>query len=534
MDVADVRSVRRPEGDHPDEDTSASPALHRPELSQHPHRLMIASAIVLAVATGVVLRFWTTSELWLDEALTVNIARLPLGDIPGALRHDGAPPLYYFLLHVWMRVFGDGDLAVRSLSAVFGVATLPLVWLAARRVADRTVAWTAVVLIATSPFGIRFGSEARMYTMVTFLTLVGYLALVRVLDTPTWPRLSALAAVTGLLLLTHYWAPYLLVATAAVLLLAARRDPRLVAAVRPALAAMAAGCLLFVPWLPSFVFQLRHTGTPWADPATFKAMVNAVSEFAGGGTDAGRGLAIIIFGLTALAVFGRAIDRRRIELDLRTRPATRGLAAVVAGTLLVAIAAGLATRSAYAARYTAVVFGLFIVLIAMGTTAFADRRIRYAVLVAAIVLGLVGGAEYATEPRTQAEQAARAVVSEGRPGDVVAYCPDQLGPAVGRLLGRGWIQLTYPRGAAPERVDWVDYEDRLDRAEPVAFADRLHAMAGPDHDVFLAWSGGYRTHENVCEQIVGRLGAVRNATRPVQAQPRKFFEDIEVNRFQPR
>ena len=56
----------------------------------------------------------TRSPLWLDEALSVNIAKLPIGQIPAALRHDGHPPLYYVLLHVWMSVLGSGDVAVRS------------------------------------------------------------------------------------------------------------------------------------------------------------------------------------------------------------------------------------------------------------------------------------------------------------------------------------------------------------------------------------------------------------------------------------
>ncbi len=51
--------------------------------------------LVLAVALGVVARFVATSPLWLDEALSVHIASLPMGDIPDALRHDGHPPLYY-------------------------------------------------------------------------------------------------------------------------------------------------------------------------------------------------------------------------------------------------------------------------------------------------------------------------------------------------------------------------------------------------------------------------------------------------------
>ena len=52
-----------------------------------------------------------------------------------ALRHDGSPPLYYLLLHFWMDVFGQSDVAVRALSGVLSLATLPLAWFAGRRVA---------------------------------------------------------------------------------------------------------------------------------------------------------------------------------------------------------------------------------------------------------------------------------------------------------------------------------------------------------------------------------------------------------------
>src|SRR4051812_46724049 len=90
-----------------------------------------------AVAVGLIFRFWTTSHLWLDEALSVNIAKLPITKIPDALRHDGHPPLYYFLLHFWMRAFGDGDIAVRSLSGVFAIATLPLAWVAGKLAGGR-------------------------------------------------------------------------------------------------------------------------------------------------------------------------------------------------------------------------------------------------------------------------------------------------------------------------------------------------------------------------------------------------------------
>ena len=83
---------------------------------------------VVAIAIGIVTRFVTRSALWLDEALSVDIARLPISEIPQALKHDGHPPLYYVLLHGWTELFGTGDVAVRALSGVFGLATLILLW----------------------------------------------------------------------------------------------------------------------------------------------------------------------------------------------------------------------------------------------------------------------------------------------------------------------------------------------------------------------------------------------------------------------
>src|SRR5258706_245124 len=78
--------------------------------------------------------------------LLFTIAPLPVRDIAPWLRHDGAPPLYYYLLHGWIKVFGTSDLAVRSLSGVFGVAAIPLAWMCGKRTGDRTTAWITVVV----------------------------------------------------------------------------------------------------------------------------------------------------------------------------------------------------------------------------------------------------------------------------------------------------------------------------------------------------------------------------------------------------
>src|SRR5262245_49707183 len=191
-----------------------------------------------------------------------------MGDIVDALRRDGLPPLYYWLLHGWMSVFGEGDVSVRALSGVLSVASLPLAYLAGRRLGGRQVGAFALVLFALNPFAIHYATEARMYALVVLFVLAGYLLVERALRQPTLLVLVGVGAVTTLMLYTHYWSMWLLGAVATVLGVMAWRE-RGAARGRAAfhiLVAMVIGGLFFVPWLPIFFEQAAHTSTPWAPP----------------------------------------------------------------------------------------------------------------------------------------------------------------------------------------------------------------------------------------------------------------------------
>ncbi len=143
----------------------------------------------MVVGLGVVLRTYTASATWLDETLTINIASLPLSQLPSALRVDGAPPLYDVLLHGWMQLFGASDLAARSLSGLFSIATLPMARAAGRRAAGPAGARAALLLLSTSPFAVYYATEARMHALVMLLVFAGYLLLQRALTRPSLARL---------------------------------------------------------------------------------------------------------------------------------------------------------------------------------------------------------------------------------------------------------------------------------------------------------------------------------------------------------
>lgn len=481
--------------------------------------------VAVVVAVGVALCFFTSSDLWLDEALTVNIAGLPIGDIPSALRHDGAPPLYYFLLHGWMRVFGTSDFAVRALSGVFAVATFPAMWFCARRVGGREMAAAALVLIASSPFTIRYATEARMYSLVVLLVLVGYVSLSRALERPAFGRLSVLAVVTGLALLTHYWTIYLLAAVTAAVTWRAVRGPRATDA-RRVLGALLAGGLMFVPWLPSFIYQLRHTGTPWSEPLgvsdAANAAISVATGFSGGDASDSRALAFVLVALAGFAVFGRATGRFRIELDLRTRPGVRVEAIALVATVVIAIVVGIAAGSAFEARYLAVIFGLFVLTAAAGVGVLADRRLRMGVLAVAVALGFAGGVRNVVTNRTQGGDVAEVINEQARPGDVVAYCPDQLGPSVHRYLDVRVSEAPFPASSNPQLVDWADYEERNRAADPKRFAFQVLDRAGQD-DVWLVFATAYTTYEGKCEALFNALAEARpGAQELIRIDPQRF------------
>lgn len=489
-------------------------------------------AVAATLAASVALRFWAQSDLWFDEALSVNISRLPLDRIPDALRQDGHPPLYYFLLHGWIEVFGIGDTAVRAFSGVISLATLPLAWFAGRRLGGARCAWIATLVLATSPFAFRFATETRMYSFVMLLVLAGYLALRRALEQPRLGRLALVAVLSAALALTQYWDLYLLAAVAAALAWRSVRAPEGErSAPRRVLAAMAVGGLAFAPWLPVFLDQIAHTGTPWGDPQLpWVAFKRSLLAFGGRSADGESFmLASLLIGVVFLAVFGRAVDQRRIELDVRTRPTVRWEAAAALGAFVLGTAASYVTNTTFEPRYAATVFPLVALLVAVGIMVFADRRVRLVIFAAVVALGIAGGVRNVVTDRTQAGEVAAVIAAKSQPGDVVVYCPDQLGPAVSRLLRDvpDLVQVTFPDGDRPARVNWSDYLDRLRAVEPQEFVDAVLRTAD-GATIWFVTGVGQNNFGDACDRVAGALGASRPGGGPRVAGDDERYSEFDT------
>lgn len=490
--------------------------------------------VAILVLVGLTSRFVTRSSLWLDEALSVNIASLPLAEIGEALRRDGHPPLYYWLLHGWMKIFGTTDTAVRALSGVFGALSLPLAYAAGRRRAGQAAGLCVLALTAITPWAVRYATEARMYSLVVLLVFAGWLLADDLLDRPSRWRWSALAMLTGAALLTHYWVLYLVVAAVVLLAWRWRRagDSSRSGCLRVA-TSLAGGAALFAPWVPSFLAQAARTGTPWASPGRPTA---AVTELLGALGGEARYAEAVLFGigfclLVVLGLVALPDGRRRAALDFGTVPGVRTEVAVGLLTAAVGLMGGLLTGVAFHARYAAAFLPMLIIAAGVGLARLPapwPRRLSGVALTAFAGVGIVANV---VDQRTQGEEVAGAIAASASSDDLVVVCPDQLGPAALRSLPGELAAVGLPTFDRPIRIDWRDYAERNESAEPDAAVERILQQAG-DAAVWMVLDLGYRTYEGYCEAVLTGLRSVRPAAElVVKDRVGDVYETMILYRF---
>ncbi len=337
-------------------------------------------ALAGLTALGLAIRFVSLGAQAFHHDEVITVARV----IPGSFRHmlhevkasESNPPLYYALAWGWAKAFGDGEFAVRSLTALFGAATVPVAYFAARELSSRKAGLLAAAFVALNPMLIWYSQEARSYSLLVFFAAVSFVFFVRVLrggqrrDLALWALSSALA------LCSHYFATFPVAIEAAWLLIALRSRWR---AVLPAVGAVAAVELALVPLLSSqsnpthigwienspllvrlkdtgAIFMSGETGNLIAEPIRYKFAIIP---------------ALLVLGALCLGAWrGSLRERRGIGIAL----------SVGAGVVALAILAALGGKDYLIARN--ILPALFPLLVAVAIALASDRARRTGLVVA--------------------------------------------------------------------------------------------------------------------------------------------------------
>jgi hypothetical protein len=478
---ADVLSVARqaPDAAAPGPGGAAPAARAAPPGRRE--TLLTAGALVVLCAVSVLLTRTGDMDMgfWIDEGLSVGISDRPLLDIPGVLRQDGSPPLYYMLLHLWMPVFGRSETATHALSLVFATACIPLAWWVCRQLFGTRAAWMAAVLAAFNPFLTQFGQETRMYTLVVVCGLLATAAWLAVFVLRRRAWLPAFVLALTAQLYTHNWTLFFATATGLALLvllwLADGFERR--ALLRDALMAYGAVGLLYLPWVPSLLYQAAHTGAPWAKVPGPDLILDAFGRVLGIDAQyilliaAGAGLAAL------LAPRGSGSWRMRLGPEGR---AALSLVIIALGTFTVAWVSS-QFSPAWALRYLAVGLPPALLLSVLGLA-----RAGGVGLAGAAVVAIMWAFDPPPDAKSNAKPVANAIAPSLSPGDlVVSTQPEQI-PVMAYYLPEG---LRYATLWGPVQdigiTDWRDGVERIERTSAERHLEPLIERLEPGRRLVL-------------------------------------------------
>ncbi len=267
--------------------------------------------------------------LWYDEAFAVlfaqkGVAAMVEGTISPAAENIGGaaadvhPLLYYSLLNLWMQVFGISPAAVRTLSILFGTATVALLYVLSRALFDRRTGLLAALFAALSPFQVHYAQEVRMYALMGLLVVAAALALWLAVATGRlrWWLLFALLA--ALAQYSHNLAGVHLVVLASTVLFLRHKKP-ILGVILAGLGAL----LVYLPWLlllPSQIARVR-TGYWTEKPGVDRLITGLLSyitnlPLTGVWLPAGLFIALFVFTLAAWQSV-RALSSSRWSADTR-------------------------------------------------------------------------------------------------------------------------------------------------------------------------------------------------------------------------
>ncbi len=365
--------------------------------------------LIVILAAGFFIRLWNLGEesIWIDEAHTLRVAQLPFHDVLDSVSGDIHPPLHFLLAKITVTLFGDSEFALRFRSTIFGVLSILVTWLVARRLFGPGTALVTALLLALSPFHIHYSQDGRMYALLALLSSLSFFFLLEMTRKASRRVVAGYLLSTTLLLYTHYYGVILLgVHNLLFFAAAAAGAPGYRQGIGRWLLLQGAIVLLFVPWLG---FMVHVTSSQLAGEVVIlpaPGLKKLVGPFI---TYSGSRVALVLYGLLALNAVAPVLRLFRrlgtsglfipFERSLPGKDHYRGGRIPLLLTWLAVPIVGPIVLSQFVSpffqtRYTIGSSIAFYILIAAGITSLSGRATRAIAIALLIALGLGGAWQY--------------------------------------------------------------------------------------------------------------------------------------------
>ena len=363
--------------------------------------------LLLAVLVNVA--YLGSKSLDYDECGSAAYARLgPLALVKTIVRDDPNMAVYYVVLNVWARIFGENDAVLRVPSALFGAGAVAAIYLVGRRLFGRTAGLIAGVLLALNPFMVRYAQTARAYSLLVLLVTLSSYAFVRAIESPSASNGVGYAITSMLSVLAHFFAVFVLAAHALTLVALKRR-----AALTREWLNVTAPILLSCAAVALFTCVSRGASRiSWIQPASLTDIGKVLVDLSG------RSWVLLV-----VLLLGGCYAAARAWWEPRSWGVgfvTAWLLVPVALSFLVSL-----VKPMFLSRYLIICVPALILFGVCGIVRLRPPMV--AVAVAALLAGVsVTGLLrlYSGEPPENWREAARYVLAATRAGDGIVFVPD--------------------------------------------------------------------------------------------------------------
>lgn len=267
----------------------------------------ILLAIILIL--GLFLRIYNlgNESLWLDEGFSVRISQQNISQIIDETSLHAHPPLYYFILHYWIILFGDSEFSTRFLSVVFGLLTIIMIYVIGNLMFNKEVGILGALLLGASTFHIQYAQEVRNYTLLSFLTLTSMYFFIRFFEKKTLKNYAGYILSSSLLIYTHIFGFFIILSQN--IYIVGFQKNKLKEWILIQLALM----ILFIPWTRILInnILLELSGT-WLPKPSIYSLIDLFLIYSGQYSLFGIEILLVIF---TLLTFYSLIDKSANTID---------------------------------------------------------------------------------------------------------------------------------------------------------------------------------------------------------------------------
>ena len=398
------------------ESTSAEP-LGRTDF------LFIFAGMALATALGMFLL--GRHSIWVDEAESIYRC-LGLHRMLRSMIFEGNMWFYYTLLHGWL-VLGESEVAVRSLSVLFAVLTVPAVYGLGRLLFGSATARIAVLILPVNAFFIHYAQEARSYSLLILLSALSSYFFIACLRHPTGRFRLGYIAVGAASVYAHLFAVLTLFSQAASLVLAKTAWKRW----RWWLLAWGAIALLIAPLPILHIRAGRAAAIGWIPRPDLAALADLALQLAGN-----RSVLLAAYFCLCLFALGYMGWNFKKKREVHLWPSAFILIWLLCppiGTFVFS----LLIKPVLIDRYLSACVIPLVLLVSFGLAGLPQGRVRIGAVAVLMVLSTSGLAAWYFEPQKEDWRGTvSSILEQARPGDAVVLYPYWTRRAFGYYLKR--------------------------------------------------------------------------------------------------